>query len=425
MEGQAAGELQSATRLSAQEQQAQALSGYWLTNAPAGLRYAGDTVSITWSAPVGHSSSDWVALAKVGSPMTSYVSWTYTGTATSGVFTTTVPTWDLQADTQFEFRYFLNNGYTLAATSSSFGLNQYPYGFSCQVGPVSSQGQVTVDWTAPLVSRASNDWIGLYRVNEPLNHSYLAWAWAGSAQRGTTTLTLPGGLQPGEVLELRYLVAGGYTDIMRCGQFRIGSSYWLNAPQPRVVRTSREVSVTWNAPANHSSNDFVGLYPAGSFVTSAHLARSSNLPSGTSGTVSLTVPRGTQPGRYQLAYICNGQSLCATSDPFDVMNEGYYFEPLLSVYNMGSTVRVKWWTPMWPPPQWQLKLYRVGSPDSQDIPITYPNTPGIPYPAGTTQFDVNVTLPSNAGRGQFEFRLFDLTVSSYVKQAVSGQFTIP
>jgi len=56
---------------------------------------------------------DWLALAAVGSPDTSNVQWIYVG---AGV-TTRTWTVTLTAPGSYEFRLFLNDGYTRAATS--------------------------------------------------------------------------------------------------------------------------------------------------------------------------------------------------------------------------------------------------------------------------------------------------------------------
>jgi phospholipase C len=77
---------------------------------------AGGAVSISWTAPAGSSSTDWIGLYKVGAPDSPSLWWQYTNGATSGTFHTTAQG---AAGTQFEFRYFLNNGYTKTATSNT------------------------------------------------------------------------------------------------------------------------------------------------------------------------------------------------------------------------------------------------------------------------------------------------------------------
>src|SRR6266545_4668393 len=62
----------------------------------------------------GGGSSDWLALATVGAPNTSYLQYVYVGTGvTDRTWTVTMP----NTGGSYEFRLFLNNGYTRAATS--------------------------------------------------------------------------------------------------------------------------------------------------------------------------------------------------------------------------------------------------------------------------------------------------------------------
>ena len=69
------------------------------------------TVTLT-NSPGG--AKDWLALATVGAPGTSYLQWVYVGAGlTTRTWTVTMPT----APGQYEFRLFLNDGYTLAGTS--------------------------------------------------------------------------------------------------------------------------------------------------------------------------------------------------------------------------------------------------------------------------------------------------------------------
>jgi len=69
--------------------------------------------TVTLNAGYG-GANDWLALAAVGSPNTSYLQWTYVGGGlTAGVWTVTMPS----TPGNYEFRLFLNGGYTVAATS--------------------------------------------------------------------------------------------------------------------------------------------------------------------------------------------------------------------------------------------------------------------------------------------------------------------
>ncbi len=76
---------------------------------------AGERVTVDWSAPAEHSPTDWVGLYRSGDPDTDFLSWQYTGSPTAGSMTFTAP---LPAG-QYEFRYFLDDGFTRAATSNT------------------------------------------------------------------------------------------------------------------------------------------------------------------------------------------------------------------------------------------------------------------------------------------------------------------
>lgn len=73
------------------------------------------TVTINWTVPAGSATLDWIGLFRVGDPNTSYDRFRsfYTGGAASGSRTISLPT----TPGQYEFRYFLNNSFTLVARS--------------------------------------------------------------------------------------------------------------------------------------------------------------------------------------------------------------------------------------------------------------------------------------------------------------------
>jgi hypothetical protein len=75
----------------------------------------GAQLSVSWTAST-KGGNDWIALFKKGAsnmaPINAWVGWT--DGATSGTFTLSVPT---QAG-QYEFRYFLDDGWTEAARST-------------------------------------------------------------------------------------------------------------------------------------------------------------------------------------------------------------------------------------------------------------------------------------------------------------------
>jgi hypothetical protein len=75
---------------------------YTLTATPSQVA-PGAQLNVSWTAPSGRHSTDWIALYKVGDLNTTYGSWQYTQGATSGNFTVTTPT----TAAKYEFRYLL------------------------------------------------------------------------------------------------------------------------------------------------------------------------------------------------------------------------------------------------------------------------------------------------------------------------------
>jgi hypothetical protein len=80
------------------------------------------TVSVAVSGGPGNTT-DWVALAQVGSSDTVYISWNYlNGTHTApgtGLTSATLPFTMPATPGNYEFRFFANNGFTKLATSTT------------------------------------------------------------------------------------------------------------------------------------------------------------------------------------------------------------------------------------------------------------------------------------------------------------------
>jgi hypothetical protein len=73
----------------------------------------GGRLTVTWTAPSGQSSLDWIGMFRVGAQNTDYGFWIYTDGATAG-------TWALNAPGQpgeYEFRYLLDDWYVDVARS--------------------------------------------------------------------------------------------------------------------------------------------------------------------------------------------------------------------------------------------------------------------------------------------------------------------
>ena len=79
----------------------------------------GSALTVTLTNGYG-GATDWLAFAVSGSPATSYIQYTYVGTnVTTRTWTVTMP----NTPGTYEFRFFPNNGYTVAATSPPITVN--------------------------------------------------------------------------------------------------------------------------------------------------------------------------------------------------------------------------------------------------------------------------------------------------------------
>jgi hypothetical protein len=87
-------------------------TSYTLVASPSTIAPSGE-ITISWTAPNGSSSVDWIGFFRVGTSNTQYLAYLATGGATSG--SATLP-WTEPG--QYEFRYLLNNTYTSVASSN-------------------------------------------------------------------------------------------------------------------------------------------------------------------------------------------------------------------------------------------------------------------------------------------------------------------
>jgi hypothetical protein len=178
------------------------------------------TVSATTVAPGGQvtvtltngpgGASDWLGFTGVGTPDGSgqYLQWVYVGAGiTTRTWTVTVPT----TPGQYEFRLFLNGGYTPLVKSPTVTVPapEPPSGpptLAVSATAVARGGQVTVTLTNGL--GGAQDWLALATVGAPGN-SYLQWVYVGAnLTTRTWTVTMPSA--PGQ-FEFRLFLNNGYT----------------------------------------------------------------------------------------------------------------------------------------------------------------------------------------------------------------------
>jgi len=128
VEEPAVAELSEDGQLSEVQQGVTIISGYNINLPATGTYTRTGYVLPRWIAPSSHSTKDWIAMAPVGSPNSTFVAWQYVDSAglTKGVGDKfTIP---VSADTsvQYEIRYFLNDTDTLAAKSAPFSVQAMP-----------------------------------------------------------------------------------------------------------------------------------------------------------------------------------------------------------------------------------------------------------------------------------------------------------
>jgi len=161
----------------------------------------GTAVTATLTGGLG-GATDWLAFALTGAPDNSYVQHTYVGPVTTRTWTITV-----NAPGTYEFRLFLNNGYTLAAKSPSITVTVgTPPALTVSTTTAAPGAPVTVTLTHGY--GGLTDWLALAPAGSP-NTSYLQFTYVGgNVTSRTWTVTMPS--TPG-TYEFRLFLNNGYT----------------------------------------------------------------------------------------------------------------------------------------------------------------------------------------------------------------------
>jgi hypothetical protein len=160
-----------------------------------------------WAAPSGHSTTDWVGLYAAGDAETSFLSFQYISSETSGTMTFAAPA----PAGSYELRLFTNDGFTRVATSNPVTVTAgNGYILTATQSTVNAGDPLDVSWTAP-GGRPSTDWVALYRVGDP-NTAYMWWQYTNGAASGAVTIGAPG--DAGQY-EFRYLQEDGFIDVAR------------------------------------------------------------------------------------------------------------------------------------------------------------------------------------------------------------------
>jgi hypothetical protein len=175
-------------------------NGYGLIATPSAVQ-PGNQITVNWTAPSGHSTTDWVGLYRTGAADSAFISFQYLSSATSGTMSFVAPT----NEGGYEFRCYLNNGFTKAATSNPVAVSG-TVSLSTSATNVGPGASVTVNWNSS-TTRAANDWIGLY-VQGAADTNFISFQYIGSAgTSGSRTFTMP---SKNGVYEFRYFLTDSY-----------------------------------------------------------------------------------------------------------------------------------------------------------------------------------------------------------------------
>jgi subtilisin family serine protease len=262
----------------------------------------GTTVTVTLAGGTGGATA-WLALAPVGAPGTSYLQWTYVG---AGV---TNRTWTVVAPStvgQYEFRLFLDNGYTRAATSPPITVTT-PVAPTLSVDAANVIGGTTITATLANSPGGAADWIALAAVGAS-NTSYLNWIYVGA---GVTTRTWSVAMPTaGGAYEFRLFLNGGYVRAATSPPVTVTTATPALTVSTTNTVAGGSVTVTLTGGAGGSA-DWLALAAASSANT-VYL-QWTYVGAGVS-TRTWTVAMPATPGAYEFRlFLNNGFSRAATS----------------------------------------------------------------------------------------------------------------
>jgi len=252
----------------------------------------GEDIVIEWQTNASSNSRDWVGLFRTTDSNTAYRSWKYVDSLNGDTaFTINTPG-------TYEFRYFLNNGYTKTATSPVFTVavsdntgtdveeddndesdsgntgNDSEYTITTSDQNILTGETITASWSAIDLS-ISRNWVGVFEVGSS-NTSYLAWTYAAT-ETGSAEFTLN---TPG-TYELRYFLNNGYTLLDTSSPITVtapenddepttgtDSNQYSLEPNQTVYQRGDTVRVTWDVPDGAGFfRNWIGLYEPGAADT--------------------------------------------------------------------------------------------------------------------------------------------------------------
>jgi hypothetical protein len=295
-------------------------------------------VTVTYAGLDG-SSSDWIAIAPQGSPLTTTTRWGFTGGGATGSKTFEGPaTGGTYVARAFDASSALlgeSDPFTVAdptQTMATVAATQAAYTMT---------DPITIAWTG--LPGNPQDWVAIAPQGFPDNNQ-AEWRFTMGAPSGSVTFL--GGFQltgfpPGNYVARAYL-NGTFVKVAESAVFAIGAtnvpSITTTAPSYTTVDP---ITVVWsNLPGN--AKDWVALAPSGSPVTtvSTWVYTGGAVNGNTLFNVAGTLPAGTYVAR---AFVNDSNTLIAESPAFPVNNAtATAVSTDRAMYSVGQPITISW-----------------------------------------------------------------------------------
>jgi subtilisin len=362
---------------------------------------AGASVTVTLTDGAG-GTYDWLALASKDAADTSYLLWTYVGSAvTTFTWTVTMPT----APGTYEFRLFYG-GSSRAATSPPVtvtGAGAQQPALAVSATSVAPGSPVTVTLTNG--SGGTYDWI-TFAATGAADTSYLQWTYVGAGVRAFTwTVTMPA---TAGVYEFRFFPNGGYTRAATSAPINVGTaSSPLLSVSAQNIGGGASVTVTLtNGPGQ--AYDWLALAPTEA-ADSSYLQWTYVGAGVTNRTWTVTMP--TAAGTYEFRLFSNG-TRAATSSGVTVTGAPPSLSVTAQYVTGGGSVTVTLTNGRGGSYDW-LTIAPAAASDTTYLQWTY-------IGAGVTTFTWTIAMPT--APGPYEFRLF--LNGGYTRAATSPVITV-
>jgi putative Ig domain-containing protein len=374
------------------------------------------------------NKGDWVALYATGAPATALLQWQYlngTQTAptvglTAATLTFTLP---LMSGT-YELRFFLNNTYTVLATSASITI----VGASVTPSATSAAPGATVTATIANGPGFTGDWVALYSAGAPVAN-YVQWQYLNGTHTAPTvglsaaalTFTLP--LTPG-TYELRVFRNNTYTLLAMSAHITIAAAGPASVtPSATTAALGAAVTATIaNGPGN--TGDWVALYatgaPAAAFLQWQYLNGTHTAPTVALSEVTLTFTLSLS-GTYELRFFQNNTyTVLATSAHISVAAAGPVgITPSATTVAPGATVTATIVNGPGNAGDW-VALYATGASAGNYVQWQYLNATHTAPAVGLGGAVLTFTLPVTLGTYQLRF----FQNNTYTVLATSATITV-